>query len=73
MLLFSHRYSVIDPYVGIQGSIPIQAGPAKDIGLKMPYYGGFLTGLEIIPWETGELLLVGNAVRRLLALASGSK
>lgn len=53
-LLFSHRYSVIDPYVGIQGSIPIQAGPAKDAGFKIPYYGGFLTGLEIIPWERND-------------------
>jgi len=54
LLQFSHRYSVIDPYVGIQGSIPIQAGPAKDIGFKMPYFGGFLTGLEIIPWEAPD-------------------
>ncbi len=51
-MLFSHRYSVIDPYMGIHGSIPIQGSEAKDRGFQMPYYGGFLTGLELVPWES---------------------
>lgn len=50
-MLFSHRFSVLDPYVGVNGSIPMQSPVAKNAGLKIPYYGGFLTGLEIIPWE----------------------
>ncbi len=50
-MLFSHRYKKMDPYIGLQGSIPIQDKRAKDNGLMLPYSGGFLTGLEIIPWE----------------------
>jgi hypothetical protein len=53
-MLFSHRFSVLDPYIGIQGSLPIQGREAKNNGLRMPYHGGFLTGLEIIPWESSN-------------------
>lgn len=53
-MLFSHRYSILDPYVGISGSLPVQGSQAKSAGLKMPYYGGFLTGLEIVPWENSN-------------------
>lgn len=50
-MLFSHRFSVLDPYVGIHGSIPIQGREAANAGFVAPYHGGFLTGMEIIPWE----------------------
>ncbi len=50
-MLFSYRYRYIDPYVGIHGCIPIQGDRAETLGLVVPYHGGFLTGLEIVPWE----------------------
>jgi hypothetical protein len=50
-MLFSHRYKVLDPYIGLHGSIPIQGREAKNAGFKSPYWGGFLVGMEIIPWE----------------------
>ncbi|NMB75736.1 MAG: hypothetical protein GYA21_11485 [Myxococcales bacterium] len=48
---FSHRMKALDPYVGLQGSIPIQGREAKNAGFSMPYHGGFIAGMEIIPWE----------------------
>ncbi len=53
-LLFSHRYSVLDPYVGVHASIPFPGSEAKDNGFSMPYSGGFLTGMEIVPWESSD-------------------
>lgn len=53
-MLFSHRYKVLDPYIGVHGSIPIQGREAKNAGFKAPYWGGFLVGLEIIPWENRD-------------------
>jgi hypothetical protein len=50
-MLFSRRYKVLDPYIGLHGSIPIQGREARNAGLKSPYWGGFLVGLEIVPWE----------------------
>ena len=50
-MLFSHRFKMLDPYMGLSGSLPIQGPQAKDKGLMLPYSGGFLAGLEIIPWE----------------------
>jgi hypothetical protein len=53
-MLFSRRFSVLDPYIGLQGSIPIQGREARNAGFKMPYHGGFLTGMELVPWENKE-------------------
>ncbi|RME20583.1 MAG: hypothetical protein D6806_16105 [Deltaproteobacteria bacterium] len=53
-IMFSHRFKVLDPYVGVWGSIPIQGKEAKKIGLTVPYQGGFFTGLEIVPWENPD-------------------
>ncbi len=53
-MLFSHRFSILDPYVGIHGSIPIQGKDAKNAGLVEPYHGGFLAGMEIVPWEVKD-------------------
>ncbi len=53
-MLFSHRFKVLDPYIGLHGSIPIQGREAKNAGFKAPYWGGFLVGLEIIPWENRD-------------------
>ena len=53
-MLFSHRFKVLDPYIGLHGSIPIQGREAKNAGFKSPYWGGFLVGLEIIPWENKD-------------------
>jgi hypothetical protein len=51
-MLFSHRFKVLDPYVGISGSIPVQGTSARNAGLKLPIHGGFLAGTEIVPWES---------------------
>jgi hypothetical protein len=51
-MLFSHRFSILDPYIGLNGSVPFQGKGAKDAGLKLPYYGGFLAGTEVVPWES---------------------
>jgi hypothetical protein len=53
-MLFSHRYKVLDPYIGLHGSIPIQGREAKNAGFESPYWGGFLVGMEIIPWENRD-------------------
>ncbi|MBN2493716.1 MAG: hypothetical protein JXR96_03905 [Deltaproteobacteria bacterium] len=53
-MLFSHRFSMLDPYIGVNASLPIQSRDAKDNGLCLPIYGGFLTGMEIIPWENKD-------------------
>ncbi|MBW1811402.1 MAG: hypothetical protein JRJ87_24650 [Deltaproteobacteria bacterium] len=53
-MLFSHRYKILDPYVGIHGSLPIQGREAQNAGLTLPYYGGFLVGMEIVPWENKD-------------------
>lgn len=53
-MMFSHRFSVLDPYVGVWASIPIQGSQAKKIGLTEPYQGGFFAGMEIVPWENTE-------------------
>lgn len=53
-LLFSHRFPMLDPYMGLWGSIPIQSKDAKNLGLIVPYEGGVLAGLEIIPWENAD-------------------
>ncbi len=50
-MLFSHRFSMLDPYMGLWGSIPVQGKDAKNLGLFAPYEGGVIAGLEIIPWE----------------------
>jgi hypothetical protein len=50
-MLFSHRFTVLDPYCGIHAVIPIQGSEAKDKGFQIPYHGGFLIGMEIVPWE----------------------
>ncbi|HOX46582.1 MAG TPA: hypothetical protein PK668_23485 [Myxococcota bacterium] len=52
--LFSHRFSILDPYIGLNGSVPFQSKAAKDAGLKLPYYGGFLAGTEVVPWESKD-------------------
>jgi len=53
-MMFSHRLNVLDPYVGIWGSIPVQGKAAKDIGLVAPYEGGVVAGMEIVPWENRD-------------------
>jgi hypothetical protein len=53
-MLFSHRFKVLDPYLGLHGSIPVQGREAKNAGFEAPYWGGFLVGLEIIPWENKD-------------------
>ncbi len=50
-MLFSHRFRVLDPYCGIHVTIPIQGAEAKEKGFEIPYHGGFLVGMEIVPWE----------------------
>jgi hypothetical protein len=53
-LLFSHRLTVLDPYVGLHGRIPIQGREAQNAGFNLPYGGGFLAGMEIVPWENKD-------------------
>jgi hypothetical protein len=53
-LLFSHRLKVLDPYVGLHGRIPIQGREAQNAGFNLPYSGGFLAGMEIVPWENKD-------------------
>jgi hypothetical protein len=53
-MLFSHRFKVLDPYLGLHGSIPVQGREAKNAGFEAPYWGGFLVGMEIIPWENKD-------------------
>jgi hypothetical protein len=50
-MLFSHRFKVLDPYCGIHITFPIQGSDAKGKGFEIPYHGGFLVGMEIVPWE----------------------
>jgi len=51
-MLFSHRLGILDPYIGVNGSLPVQTKAAKNSGLRLPYYGGFLAGTEVVPWES---------------------
>jgi hypothetical protein len=63
-LLFSHRFKVLDPYCGIHLTIPMQGSEAKASGFHIPYHGGFLIGMEIVPWEnTGKHLKFAIDIR----------
>jgi hypothetical protein len=53
-MLFSKRFKIMDPYIGIHGSIPVQGKNAETHGLVAPYSGGFLTGFEVVPWENKD-------------------
>jgi hypothetical protein len=50
-MLFSHRFKVLDPYCGIHATIPVQGREARDKDFEIPYHGGVLVGMEIVPWE----------------------
>lgn len=50
-MLFSHRFRRLDPYVGVHGSVPVQGREAHNAGFVLPYSGGFVTGMEMVPWD----------------------